>query len=85
MFELDISEEYLNREAAQGKPIGLWIYSYCKRNKIDIKYIHTYIQKPAGHFYGDTDEYRRLSFKSNWQLDCFVRAGNRVFPYFEFR
>lgn len=46
-----------------------WIRQYCWRNDISIVFNGTYIE---------------LLFKSQNQLNVFVRNGNREFPYFEF-
>ena len=46
-----------------------WINNYTKRNKIKV--------------HCSADRYN-ITFKSYNQLDCFVRNGNKNFPYFEF-
>lgn len=46
-----------------------WIIKYCKRNKIA---------------YQSPDDYLELNFRSNNQLNCFVRLGNEIYRYFEF-
>ena len=76
---LEISRTYLNREAQKGNSVEQWIENYCQRNKIPVMSHH----KDWGLF-GEMDTYLQLHFKSSWQMDCFARAGNREYPYFEF-
>lgn len=70
--KLEISIDYLRREEARGNEVEKWIRAYCRRNDIDL-----------WSAFG-TSEQMKLTFKSDWQLQCFVRQGNRAFPYFEF-
>ena len=79
MKTLTISRNYLDREADRGNNVGRWVADYCQRNKIPVAPIH----KERGQF-GETETYLQLHFKSSWQMDCFVRAGNREYPHFEF-
>lgn len=73
-MQLQISEEYLTREAQHGKFVNDWIEAYCKRNSIVLTVINKY-----------GEDYWNLAFRSQHQLDCFVRIGNQNYPYFEFR
>lgn len=57
-----------------------WLESYAKRNKIQIQKIDRFSDK----YENQTEIYYRLIFKSENQLDYFVRIGNQNFPYFEF-
>ena len=51
------------------------------RNKIQSEII----QVPVGRFYGESESYLQISFRSKNQLESFVMRGNWNFPYFEFR
>lgn len=65
-----ISHEYMQREDVSG-----YVLDYCKRNNIPlIEMMHPQIN----------ELYWQLTFRSFWQKDCFVRTGNKNFPYFEF-
>lgn len=52
---------------------------YLKRNKIPFGEILTTTHD------GERSNVRiEMTFKSDWQLACFQRAGNKVFSHFEF-
>jgi hypothetical protein len=73
---IEISESYLRRENVLD-----WVADYCRRNKIKVEEII----KEHGRFEGSFPcSYYRFIFKSEHQLNCFVRIGNNHFPYFEF-
>jgi hypothetical protein len=65
----------MQRESARWeRSVADFVCNYAKRNRIQMH---------------DVDEqwgtYLRLTFKSQNQLEHFVRRGNTEFPYFEFR
>jgi hypothetical protein len=68
---LKISVGYLASEKRKGNHVWKWIASYCRRNKIQF-------------FLNLEEEQFQIYFKSENQKICFVRNGNRTFPYFEF-
>ena len=70
--EHTISMDYLTREKNRGNDVEAWIRAYCRRNKVDLWSAY------------ETAEQLKLTFRSAWQLKCFVRQGNRAFPHFEF-
>jgi hypothetical protein len=67
---LKLSVEYLMREGVRD-----FVEDYCKRNKIPFK-IAEHPSIGENYFY--------LTFKSSWQMKCFVFQGNKNYPYFEF-
>ena len=81
MKKLTISLDYLKRESVNpersvdwvdmktGDSVYDWTIHYLKRNKIP-------------HIL--SDDQLIIEFKSYHQQRCFVYAGNRIFPYFEF-
>lgn len=80
--QLQISCNYMSRELREkGRDVSGWIASYCSRNKIQSEIT----QVPVGRFYGETESYLLVKFKSERQLNSFVWRGNQEFPYFEFR
>lgn len=90
-MKIQISEEYLARESinpersidwisSKGESVKQWVINYCKRNKIQLRVFPV----ASGKWYGETSNQVELWFKSEHQANCFVRQGNRVFPYFEF-
>lgn len=62
--------------------VSEWVSAYCERNKIPARAKLVALDR---NYYGPTEKYRELEFSSRWQRDCFLRAGNREYPYFEFR
>lgn len=70
---LNINEAYAVRYSTEhyGHKYELldWLKSYCRRNNIPVS---------------DTESKLCLTFKSQNQMDWFVRKGNQCFPYFEF-
>ena len=80
--KLLISFNYLERELREKeRDVRGWIAAYCKRNRIPTEAIRV----PVGKFYGETERYLQISFRSKNQLESFVMRGNWKFPYFEFR
>lgn len=82
--KLQISKDYLHRYSAEhfGHKYELldWMIKYCRRNKIKIEEKHF----PKWGRFGETGTAFELTFKSDNQLNWFVRHGNMMFPYFEF-
>ena len=74
MKTLEISVEYAKRDNTID-----WIKDYCKRNKIPVT-----ITNKERHRWENTEPYIRLEFKSYHQRECFIRNGNKNYPYFEF-
>jgi len=70
LITLKISIGYMEREGVKD-----WVIDYCHRNKIS--YWNS-LDRSISKFY------LVLSFKSDNQLNWFVRQGNKKFPYFEF-
>ena len=78
MPKLSISQEYLDRESNKwGKSVTDWVENYAKRNKI----IHGRIIDRNTR---EGDARLELIFRSENQLNWFVRQGNKMWPYFEF-
>ena len=73
---LDISVDYLCKEERRGRYVWDWIRKYSRANGIKTETLENKRGEPFQF---------RLCFKSRNQLDWFVRAGNRRFPYFEFQ
>jgi len=79
---LQISCNYMARELREKDcDVRGWIAAYCSRNKIQSEIT----QVPVGKFYGESESYLQISFRSKNQLESFVMRGNWKFPYFEFR
>ena len=77
-MKIEISKRYL-KEGQNQYGLMDWLRPYCKRNKIKMEEF-----RKDGTWAGEFESYIRLIFKSENQLDCFVRIGNRNFSYFEF-
>jgi hypothetical protein len=73
-MELQITCDYAIREG-----VSEWLLKYCRRNKIKVE-----IKTAALLRFRDISLYYELVFKSQNQMDYFVRIGNENFPYFEF-
>lgn len=65
----------------KGRDVRGWITAYCSRNRIKCGVIYV----PVGKFYGESEPYIQIEFRSKNQLESFVMRGNWEFPYFEFR
>jgi hypothetical protein len=79
--ELEISCAYLNEERdKRGRDVQEWIMQYARRNKIQTR------KSPRvfGARRVDVEPYLILTFRSDNQLEWFVRKGNQSWPYFEF-
>ena len=74
--QLQISKHY----ASQYPVVLDWTEEYCKRNRINIEEKNF----PVWGRFGETETGLELTFKSQNQMDYFVRNGNYAFPYFEF-
>lgn len=75
-YQLFISEDYIN--SVDG--VKRWITDYARRNNIGFER-----KEIESKFIGQIDGYEIvLTFKSDHQLTCFARNGNKNFPYFEF-
>lgn len=80
-IQLEIGIDYLNRESTRGSRIEDWIAAYCKRNHIPLA---RKLNREERKFHVEQYGVLALYFKSQWQYDCFIRQGNKAFPYFEF-
>jgi hypothetical protein len=56
-----------------------WITEYCDRNNIPIRISPRYTSE------AELYTVIVITFKSDWQLQCFLRRGQSIFPYFEFQ
>ena len=79
MVELEISKSYLDSEHGRGVPVEDWITEYCDRNNIPIRISPRYTSE------AELYTVIVITFKSDWQLQCFLRRGQSIFPYFEFQ
>jgi hypothetical protein len=79
---LEISKAYMARELREkDRDVEGWARAYCARNKIGMDPV----DRPTTEFVdGPTEPYLLFVFKSENQLDWFVRRGNARFPFFEF-
>jgi hypothetical protein len=84
MVKLEISKSYLDSEHGRGVPVEDWITEYCDRNNIPTRMSPRYHTGYSSH---DDALYAVIviTFKSDWQLQCFIRKGQYRFPYFEFQ
>ena len=61
----------INYDYAEREGVLNWLFGYFKRNKITCEICFDSRQI-------------KISFKSAWQMSCFQRRANSIFPYFEF-